>query len=122
MKSLLAITLVFILSLFIVGELKSETIKERIIGTVEEKIQRGEYSGKEVTVEEIMIKGKILSSHLTEFDEDGVRYSEDVFHHVVAYAGTLFHCILVYSTNSPDSLTHFGSCKPFEQLNVWDYD
>ena len=54
------------MSLFIVGELKSETNIERIIGKVEEKIQRGEYSGKRVTVEEIMIKGKVISSHAFE--------------------------------------------------------
>ena len=116
MKKFLTLTLVLFLSLFIVGELKSETNIQRIIGTVEEKIQRGEYSGKELTVEEIMIKGKILSSHLTEFD-DG-RFSEDVFHHVVAYGGTLFHCILVFAIDNQINTKRFGSCKPFKELYV----
>ena len=116
MKKFLTLTLVLFLSLFIVGELKSETNIERIIGTVEEKIQRGEYSGKRVTVEEIMIKRKVISSHA--FEQQYPLGKEVTIHNVVSYEGTLFYCMLY---NSDATTVKSGYCSPFTDLRLMNY-
>lgn len=93
MKKFLALTLVFFFSLFVVEESKAR-----------------------ITAEELMIEGKILSSHA--FEKQYPRGNEVHMHYVVAYEGTLFYCMLY---NSDETTVKSGYCAPFTDVSVFGY-